>query len=378
MLFSLKVRRKWRKRLNNWYISYTDPQYFAVKLRLLKRRLNKVAPRQHIILTNVLQWKRRAIAEYFLDNFDQTIHFVENNTSKIDIERFLRDKTEPIVAVWGYGGNKHLLKAAKKKKWEVWRLEDGFIRSVGLGVQYAPLASFILDKTGGLYFDPRVPSQVERILNDTIFSEEQRQFARNCIAEVTSKNITKYNLSENGCKDVKLPDKPLILVFGQFEGDASLKYGGGQFKLNTDLIDLALIENPDAAIIYREHPDITSGLRPSKSDVTPYLDRIQLLPSDYPVWLHLPKFDKVYVITSLAGFEAAIRGAKVRVAGSPFYAGWGITQDLEEHPRRKKARSVEEVFYAAYLKGAIYLNPGTGKTTNFEDTLQYVQAMKRQ
>lgn len=256
-------------------------------------------------------------------------------------------------------------------------MEDGFIRSVGLGIQYAPLASFILDKTGGLYFDARAPSQLENTLNYADVTAEQRQYALACIDKITTRNITKYNLLECETKEGRLPNKKRILVFGQFEGDASIKYGSTDLKLNTELIDLALSENLDAAIIYREHPDITSGLRSSKSDITPYLDRIQVLPSNFPIWSRLPEFDKVYVITSLAGFEAAIRGARVRVAGSPFYAGWGITEDLKEHPRRQKERSVEEIFHAAYISGAIYVSPGTGKTTSFDETLECIQEMKK-
>jgi len=36
---------------------------------------------------------------------------------------------------------------------------------------------------------------------------------------------------------------------------------------------------------------------------------------------------EVHTMTSLAGFDALLRGKKVVVYGRPFYAGWGLTQD---------------------------------------------------
>ena len=33
-------------------------------------------------------------------------------------------------------------------------------------------------------------------------------------------------------------------------------------------------------------------------------------------------------MTSLAGFEALLRGKPVTTHGQPFYAGWGLTEDI--------------------------------------------------
>ena len=37
-------------------------------------------------------------------------------------------------------------------------------------------------------------------------------------------------------------------------------------------------------------------------------------------------------MTSLAGFEALLRGRPVTTYGMPFYAGWGLTRDLGMAP----------------------------------------------
>ena len=46
-------------------------------------------------------------------------------------------------------------------------------------------------------------------------------------------------------------------------------------------------------------------------------------------------------MTSLAGFEALLRGKPVTTHGQPFYAGWGLTEDIcpGAAARRASARS---------------------------------------
>jgi capsular polysaccharide export protein len=41
-------------------------------------------------------------------------------------------------------------------------------------------------------------------------------------------------------------------------------------------------------------------------------------------------------MTSLLGFEALLRGKNVTTLGAPFYAGWGLTNDLGPIPDRRK------------------------------------------
>ena len=41
----------------------------------------------------------------------------------------------------------------------------------------------------------------------------------------------------------------------------------------------------------------------------------------------LGEIDELHTLTSLAGFEALLRGRRVVVYGRPWYAGWGLTDD---------------------------------------------------
>jgi capsular polysaccharide export protein len=71
--------------------------------------------------------------------------------------------------------------------------------------------------------------------------------------------------------------------------------------------------------------------------------------------------DEVHVNTSLAGFEALLRGRPVTTYGVPFYAGWGLTRDLGPVPARRTAqRTIDELVAAALVLYPRYLDPLTG------------------
>ncbi len=71
--------------------------------------------------------------------------------------------------------------------------------------------------------------------------------------------------------------------------------------------------------------------------------------------------DELHVNSSLAGFEALMRGKRVTVHGVPFYAGLGLTVDRGPVPARRTARrSLDELVAAALLVYPRYLDPETG------------------
>ena len=94
----------------------------------------------------------------------------------------------------------------------------------------------------------------------------------------------------------------------------------------------------------------------------------------FPVWKKINLFEKVCVLTSLAGFEALIRGVAVQTYGIPFYAGWGLTDDHVTTKRRNRKLSLEEVFYGAYLAQPHYIEPQTGHLSNFEAIVRHLKA----
>jgi len=237
------------------------------------------------------------------------------------------------------------------------RMEDGFIRSANLGAAHTLPESLVLDRSG-IYFDAHKPSDLENILNSYDFGSPDNQEtmgnAQNIMKVIKDLGVTKYNLRtyETASSLLGMRLKRRVLVIGQVESDASIVYGKAEGWSNYLLLRLAIDENPDAEIIYRPHPDVAKGLtrftrrilsKHLPANVT-ILDKVEISLRDI-----FEQIDHVYTITSLAGFEALLHGIKVTVVGAPFYAGWGLTDDRQTHPRRTRRLSLQEVFCATYL-----------------------------
>ena len=67
--------------------------------------------------------------------------------------------------------------------------------------------------------------------------------------------------------------------------------------------------------------------------------------------------DHIETISSLAGFEALLRGKPVTCHGAPFYAGWGLTDDLAPMPRRTRRRTLDELIAIALTRYTRHVHP---------------------
>ncbi len=241
------------------------------------------------------------------------------------------------------------------------RVEDGFLRSRGLGAELVPPLSLVLDDLG-IYYDPTQPSRLEHwIAERATLRPDQRARAEALIAALTSKGLTKYNL---GGDEPELPAGLRILVPGQVEDDASILKGATTVTTNLDLLKAARAAHPNAVIIYKPHPDVEAGLRKGAIDTTGLADVIAR-EADM-AWL-LDQVDKVWTITSGTGFEALLRGCPVTVLGAPFYAGWGLTTDLGPVPERRSARpDLAGLVHATLIDYARYFDPVTGQACPVE------------
>ncbi|URK88607.1 hypothetical protein LP421_16370 [Rhizobium sp. RCAM05350] len=140
-----------------------------------------------------------------------------------------------------------------------------------------------------------------------------------------------------------------VLVIGQVEDDASIQFGCLSSVTNNDLVRLAAKENPGAHIIYKPHPDILNRVRLAQSDPQDVQHLCQIITQPLSMSQAFETIDHVYTITSLAGFEALLRGLKVTTYGCPFYAGWGLTDDRQPNERHGRALTIEALFAGAYL-----------------------------
>jgi len=247
------------------------------------------------------------------------------------------------VAVWGLRS----LPAEVEARVSVLHLEDGFLRSVGLGADLIRPVSWVVD-TRGMYFDATRPSDLEVLLSETMFSQELLLRAADLRERIVSSGLTKYNVGAAGWVRPAGTDR-VILVPGQVESDASLTYGASEVKTNLGLLQAVRSANPNAYVIYKPHPDVVAGLRAkgaAEGEVGRWCDETLV---DVSMGELLLQVDEVHVLTSLAGFEALLRGKKVTCYGQPFYAGWGLTNDILSHPRRSRRLTLEELVAGALI-----------------------------
>ncbi len=214
------------------------------------------------------------------------------------------------------------------------RVEDGFLRSRGLGAALTPALSLVTDDLG-IYYDPSRPSRLEQLIL-TPRNAADRARADRLADQLRTHGLSKYNLPGRPLPD--LPEGYRILVPGQVEDDASILKGGGTVRTNVALLQATRAANPAAVILYKPHPDVEAGLRPGAiGPATLKTLADATLPHTDPVTL-LNEINEVWTMTSLLGFEALIRGIPVTCLGAPFYAGWGLTTDLGPIPVRRLRR----------------------------------------
>lgn len=276
--------------------------------------------------------------------------------------RFLRgsDEVEPgsSVAVWRSKSPSPAIAKLEAQGNRLIEVEDGFLRSRGLGADCIPPLSITIDRLGA-HFDPSRPSELEHLLEHGEFDEELLQRARHLRELIVERGIGKY---EQDTTVLKRPggERIHILVPGQVEDDRSVEAGGGGLVSNLELLARVREQAPDAYILYKPHPDVLAGHRRGAIAERSCLDYADEVVGELPVAPLIAMVDQVHVNTSLTGFEALLRGKSVTTYGIPFYAGWGLTRDLGAVPARRTARrAVDELVAAALLLYPRYLDPVT-------------------
>ncbi len=290
------------------------------------------------VASGMRMWKRRPLQQIF--GRQQRMIFTDNP-----------DRARSVARPWMVWAGK-----AGPEHHGAMRVEDGFLRSRGLGAQLVPPLSLVTDDLG-IYYDPSMPSRLERLIAiRASLRADQRARADRLIATLTDRGLSKYNLG--GDSPDLLPGHR-ILVPGQVEDDASILRGAGAVRTNADLLRMVRAARPDAVILYKPHPDVEAGLRTGAVDAEALAD--QVLPHADPAAL-LEQVDEVWTMTSLLGFEALLRGVRVTTLGTPFYAGWGLTSDRGPAIGRRRARpDLVGLVYATLIDYPRYFDPVTGQ-----------------
>ena len=295
-------------------------------------------------------WKRRRIADFLRSGAGVPV-FRRSAAAAVAASR------GRAVACWTSRMPAGLEEAARAAGVPLIRVEDGFVRSVGLGSDFLPPASLVLDRRG-MYFDPRTPSDLETILRETAFDAPLLARARGLADQLVQRGVTKYNLGARGRPIDWPPGRRRILVPGQVEDDLSVVLGGGEIRDNLTLLAATRAAAPDAFILYKPHPDVLAGHRKgavAEADALRHADRVI---TDASTAALLGEIDEVHTLTSLAGFEGLLRGRRVAVYGRPWYAGWGLTDDRVVIDRGRQL-TLEELVAGALVVYPRYLDPVT-------------------
>jgi capsular polysaccharide export protein len=260
------------------------------------------------------------------------------------------------------------------------RMEDGFLRSVGLGSNLKRPLSLVFD-ADGIYYDPRTPSALEQWLKlENLLVEEQERAAR-LRDRLVALKLSKYNVGTAYTPAVAAVGRRVLLVIGQVEGDASLRFGSPEIQTNAALIARVRADNPDAYIIYKPHPDVVAGNREGAIARTGGVPPGAMTPWDELVVEAniidcIVAADELHTMTSQSGFEALLYGKTVHCYGRPFYSGWGLTIDHAEQASRGRAISLDALVYGTLIYYPRYIDPETLSQVSVEHVVKALESSR--
>ncbi|MBB2204650.1 capsular polysaccharide export protein, LipB/KpsS family [Gluconacetobacter takamatsuzukensis] len=296
------------------------------------------------------RWKRQRIAD-FLATVPGAPPFIQD----------FRAGMRGAMAVWATRLPPGLEEKAREARTPLWRVEDGFVRSIGLGSALMPPSSITID-TRGIYYDPARESDLEHILATAGFDPALRARAGRLVDSLVRLGISKYGAGPAAGmgESWDTGGRRTILVPGQVADDQSVRCGGGRIGGNLELLQTVRRHNPDAFIVYRPHPDVEATHRAGHMDDSVVMQLADRIDRGGAILDTIARVDEVHTLTSLAGFEALMRGRRVVTYGVPFYAGWGLTVDMGDVPaRRTRHLSLEELVAGVLILFPRYLDPVT-------------------
>ena len=357
------------------YTRYIDPETGerceledVIELIALQRQFQQQEVNR-LYLVGFSLWKRAFLTK-FLGGLAESFKFVKSAQQASALA-----KAGDGVLIWGAKDYDYAPPAGVK----LFRCEDAFIRGKGLGAELKRPQSLIVDRRG-VYFDGSQPSDLEQAINNITLSAEQIDRGTQLRKLLVNQRISKYNLTGkpdhlfSGAK----PAQKKLLVTGQVDSDASIRYGSHEVRSNLALLQRVRDYVPDAYIVYKPHPDVVMAGRAGhipEDEVLKWADR---LATDSDIFDCIAQCDALHVMTSLAGFEALLQHKTVHTWGTPFYSGWGLTVDHHPYERRLATRTIDELVYFAHCHYPRYINWATKRFTTPERMIQNLASEKQQ
>jgi capsular polysaccharide export protein len=353
------------------YAHYLDPAsgkpgtIFDVIDWLARNKAANDAARGDIYCVGMSLWKR-AIVRPFLQGPSCRVRFV----GSVAALRRRRLPADSKIVTWGVRHETQARALAAERQLPLWRMEDGFLRSVGLGSDLFRPVSLVLDRSG-MYYDPASGSELERILSTQELDAAELSRAARLREAFVSLRVSKYNLGRRPLS-VNARGRKVLLVPGQVEDDASVALGSPAVSTNLALLLAVRAANPDACILYKAHPDVVAGNRRGAIPEEQARALADQCVNDANIIDCILAADEVHTMTSLSGFEALLHRRVVHCYGGPFYAGWGLTVDHFPLPQRQRQVSVDALVHAVMLAYPRYVLPGVHGFASAEQVMLHL------
>ena len=212
-----------------------------------------------------------------------------------------------------------------------------------------------------MYYDASRPSGLERILSDSPLLNAPDMLARaralrEAMLPLYARPVPERDpeaaamLEELDRADAARGDRPLVVVAGQLvaapRGKDSRVEG---HEREEEMLRFLRRKNPDALLARAVFG--RPGHRARKWEPGPEDLRLRL-PDPGPLLHRTARITALHTVDSLAGFYALLYGIPVHTWGTPFYAGWGLTNDALAFSRRTRILTLD-----ALVAGCLILYP---------------------
>ncbi|MBD9652989.1 capsular biosynthesis protein [Ensifer sp. ENS09] len=306
------------------------------------------------------RWGSRIGASFFVQ---QAFPWLRNYFGDAPLHSTLSSSLDGIVSWGGRLPAKAAIRIARLRGLPHWHLEDGFLRSVGLGKEGSVPISIVID-------DKALPVEAGRASRlELLIAEAGRTEFTNTGAAIrealVANKLSKYNSLPHHSPRIERTNRRRVLLVDQVYGDVSVAKALGSPASFHRMLDDALASG--AQCVVRTHPDVIAGHRrgymTERAAKTP---GIILMADKVSAASILEIVDEVWTVSSQMGFDALLRGLPVRCYATPFYAGWGLTDDRSGNAsqstlrRRSAARpTLDQLTFAALSLYPVYRHPET-------------------
>ena len=279
------------------------------------------------------------------------------------------------ILAWGNGVS------AKRGAWvaattgaNLLHIEDAFLRSILPGRSGQAPLGLLIDSQACHFDSSRVSALEDLLKTHPLNSPELLARSAAALARIAKHKLTKYS---GVPRNAPCPNAGFVLVIDQTRGDASIEKGAANAQTFQQMLAQARADHPTAHIIIKTHPETRMGYRAGHFNAADLDDRMQLVthaiaPQDLSAAARA-----VYTVSSQMGFEAIWAGHRPVVFGQPFYAGWGLSRDIQPIDRRGRALTVEQLFAGAMILYPKWYDPCRDTLCSLEQVLDQLEAETR-